>query len=71
MSQGTRTGRQDGERGAVASSRAGHGGGKEAGGHSGRGGHDKHAGHSVAMFRDRFWVSLALSAPVVLYSHMI
>ena len=23
--------------------------------------HDKHAGHSVAMFRDRFWASLALT----------
>jgi hypothetical protein len=25
------------------------------------GGDDKHAGHSVAMFRDRFWLSLVLS----------
>jgi Cu2+-exporting ATPase len=32
------------------------------------GGHDKHAGHSVAMFRDRFWLSLALTIPVVLLS---
>ena len=31
--------------------------------------HDKHAGHSVAMFRDRFWLSLALTLPVVLLSH--
>jgi Cu2+-exporting ATPase len=23
-------------------------------------GHDTHAGHSVAMFRDKFWLSLAL-----------
>ena len=31
-----------------------------AGGHDhhAAGGHDKHAGHSVAMFRDRFWLSL-------------
>ena len=35
------------------------------------GGHDKHAGHSVAMFRDRFWLSLALTVPVVLFSEMI
>ena len=35
------------------------------------GGHDKHAGHSVAMFRDRFWLSLALTIPVVFYSEMI
>jgi Cu2+-exporting ATPase len=32
-------------------------------------GHDKHAGHSVAMFRDRFWLSLVLTVPVVLLSH--
>jgi Cu2+-exporting ATPase len=38
-------------------------------GHSG--GHDKHAGHSVAMFRDRFWLSLGLTVPVVFYSEMI
>jgi Cu2+-exporting ATPase len=30
--------------------------------------HDKHEGHSVAMFRDRFWLSLALTIPVVLLS---
>jgi P-type Cu2+ transporter len=33
------------------------------------GGHDKHAGHSVAMFRDRFWLSLALTIPVLIWSH--
>jgi hypothetical protein len=32
------------------------------------GAHDKHAGHSVAMFRDKFWLSLALSIPVVIWS---
>ncbi|HEX6867874.1 MAG TPA: heavy metal translocating P-type ATPase, partial [Candidatus Limnocylindrales bacterium] len=31
-------------------------------------GHDKHAGHSVAMFRDRFWLSLLLTIPVVIWS---
>ena len=40
--------------------------------HSGNGGaHDKHAGHSVAMFRDRFWLSLLLTLPVVFFSEMI
>ena len=40
--------------------------------HTGRaGGHDQHAGHSVAMFRDRFWLSLALTIPVVLYSETV
>ena len=28
-------------------------------------GHDRHAGHSVAMFRDKFWLSFALTIPVV------
>jgi Cu2+-exporting ATPase len=30
--------------------------------------HDKHAGHSVAMFRDRFWLSLVLTLPILLWS---
>jgi len=40
-------------------------------------GHDSHAGHGVdhsgheQMFRQRFWVSLLLSIPVLLYSHMV
>jgi len=34
-------------------------------------GHDKHAGHSVEMFRSRFWISLLLTIPVVLYSDMV
>lgn len=33
--------------------------------------HDKHAGHSVAMFRDKFWLSLLMTLPVLLYSEMI
>lgn len=33
--------------------------------------HDEHAGHSVAMFRDKFWWSVALTIPVVVYSEMI
>ncbi|MBB6144376.1 Cu2+-exporting ATPase [Silvibacterium bohemicum] len=32
------------------------------------GNHDRHAGHSVAMFRDKFWLSLALTIPVVVWS---
>jgi Cu2+-exporting ATPase len=31
-------------------------------------GHDRHAGHPVAMFRDKFWLSLALTFPTVLLS---
>ena len=41
------------------------------GAHGGHGGRDKHAGHSVAMFRDRFWLSLALTLPVIFFSEMI
>jgi len=33
--------------------------------------HDKHAGHSVAMFKDKFWLSLLLTIPVLVYSEMI
>lgn len=33
--------------------------------------HDRHAGHSVAMFRDRFWLSLILTIPVLIYSTSI
>lgn len=33
--------------------------------------HDKHAGHSVAMFKDKFWLSLVLTIPVLAYSEMI
>ncbi len=32
--------------------------------------HDKHAGHNPAMFRDRFWLTLSLTLPVVYFSHM-
>src|ERR1700681_3254463 len=32
------------------------------------GSHDRHAGHSVAMFRDKFWLSFALTIPVVVWS---
>ena len=34
-------------------------------------GHDAHAGHSVAMFRDRFWLSLALTIPTLIWGHML
>ena len=33
--------------------------------------HDKHAGHSIAMFRDKFWVCLALTLPVLAYSDSV
>ena len=45
--------------------------GEHAGNDTAAGGHDRHEGHSVAMFRDKFWLSLALTVPVVLLSHDI
>ncbi|MBE0010163.1 copper-translocating P-type ATPase [Arthrobacter sp. 147(2020)] len=32
--------------------------------------HGEHAGHSTAMFKNKFWLSLILAVPVVLFSHM-
>jgi Cu2+-exporting ATPase len=31
-------------------------------------GHDKHAGHSPAMFKRKFWISLALTIPTLIFS---
>ncbi len=39
-------------------------------GEEGNAGHDKHAGHSLGMFVWKFWVSLALTVPIVLYSEL-
>ena len=39
--------------------------------HEGHGEHNKHAGHSVAMFRDKFWLSLALTVPTLVWGHML
>ena len=47
---------------------AGHGG---HGDHGGHGGHDKHAGHDPEIFRRKFWLSLALTVPLVVTSHMV
>ena len=41
------------------------------GGRDARDGHAKHAGHSVAMFRDKFWVSLFLTIPTLIWGHML
>jgi P-type Cu2+ transporter len=40
-------------------------------GHGAHEGHDKHAGHSVEMFRDKFWLSLVLTIPTVIWGHML
>lgn len=35
------------------------------------GGHERHAGHSVAMFRNRFWFTLLLTIPTLVWSEMV
>ncbi|TCN35608.1 Cu2+-exporting ATPase [Kribbella orskensis] len=39
--------------------------------HEAHGGHDKHAGHDPEMFRQKFWLSLLLTLPIVATSHMV
>ncbi|MFC3736832.1 heavy metal translocating P-type ATPase [Paractinoplanes deccanensis] len=41
------------------------------GGHGAHGGHDKHAGHDPEAFRRKFWLSLALTVPIVVTSEMV
>lgn len=55
---------------AAAHDPAGHGG---HGGHGhGHGhGHDGHEGHGAEMFRDRFWISLALTVPTLIWGEML
>ena len=48
---------------------AGHEASGPSSGHGG--GHDKHAGHSVAMFRDKFWISFLLTIPTLIWGHML
>ena len=54
-------------------SKGGHAGHDQASSsrHAEAGGHDRHAGHSVAMFRDRLWITLVLSIPTLVWSEMI
>src|SRR5690606_29951577 len=40
-------------------------------GHDHHAGHDAHAGHSPGMFREKFWLSLALTVPVVFWSEHV
>jgi P-type Cu2+ transporter len=48
-----------------------HAGDAGHGEHTVHAGHDRHAGHSVGMFRDKFWISLALTIPTVIWGHML
>ncbi len=45
--------------------------GAAADAHDAHAGHDRHAGHTVAMFRDRFWISLLLTLPTLVWGHML
>src|SRR6266487_63658 len=47
---------------------AGHG---EHPGNGDHAAHDEHAGHSVAMFRDRFWLSVLLTLPILVWSETV
>ena len=51
--------------------RDGHGGHDAHGGHDEHAGRDKHEGHSVAMFRDKFWWSLALTVPTLVWGELL
>ena len=44
---------------------------KDKKGHDPRATTDKHEGHSTAMFARKFWVSLVMTVPVVLYSEIV
>ena len=39
--------------------------------HDHHAGNDKHAGHSIAMFRDLFWLSLALTIPTLIWGDLL
>ncbi|MCB0574984.1 MAG: copper-translocating P-type ATPase [Saprospiraceae bacterium] len=45
--------------------------GHHAHSHGDHAGHDQHAGHSAEGFRRKFWLSLALTVPILLLSDMI
>ena len=48
-----------------------HGHGPRGDAHESHSPHDKHAGHSVEMFRQKFWGTLLLSIPTVVWAPMI
>ena len=58
-------------RDAVDAAHASHAAGGMAAHEHAHAGHDKHAGHSVAMFRDKFWLSLLLTLPTLVWGHML
>ena len=65
-----RASRRDGDE-AVDAAHASHAAGGMAVHDHAHAAHDKHAGHSVAMFRDKFWLSLLLTIPTLVWGHML
>src|SRR5215218_4846119 len=63
-------GRREGRRMATHAGAEHHAGHEAHGGHQGHGGHGGHGDHA-AQFRDRFWLSLVLTLPVIAYSEMV
>ena len=56
---------------SMSAGHAGHGDGhQQDGAQNAHAGHVDHTGHEF-MFRNRFWVSLLLTVPVLIYSHML
>jgi hypothetical protein len=45
--------------------------GQRASSRDAHGGHDRHESHSIEMFRNRFWVCLFLTLPVLAYAEML
>jgi len=56
---------------AARTRQGGQAGQDEHAGHDKSAGHDKHAGHSVAMFRQKFWLTLVLTVPTLVWGDML
>lgn len=69
----TRRGAHHGHRSHAGHDHASHGTHTAHAAHAGHAahGHDAHTDHSVASFRDRFWISLLLTLPTIVFGHML
>lgn len=69
----TRRGAHLGHRSHAGHDHASHGTHTAHAAHAGHAahGHDAHTDHSVASFRDRFWISLLLTLPTIVFGHML
>ncbi|WP_203708284.1 copper-translocating P-type ATPase [Asanoa iriomotensis] len=59
------------EHGHGQAAHTGHSGHDNHAGQDNHAGHDKHAGHDPEQFRRKFWLSLALTIPIVVTSEMV